>query len=354
MNLKGKVLITGISGYCGSQIAYEFLNEGYSVRGTVRDVKNTSKIKFIKDFPNHDQLEIFQLNLTSKEEVDIAVKGCDYIAHVASPAITDPTVNESLIVNPAIEGTLNILFAAYKYKVKAVVITGSVAASCYKQKKPQLINNQPFMIIDESDWSDLNGKEKIDAYPKSKTLEEMKAWDYYKTLDPEDRFRLSFINPAFVLGPFFADQPQSSGSVLLRILKRDISSIPDIVLNIVDVRDVAKCHRLAIEILEADGKRFICSSMKIHMREMCNMLRELYPELNIASKNANYCILLLLSKFISPLKFVVSSWGRRVEYNTSLIKSILKIEFMSIQQTLKDMAQCCIDKKLVNLQKKIK
>lgn len=35
---KPVVLITGVSGYLGSQVAYEFLKDGtYTVRGTVRD-----------------------------------------------------------------------------------------------------------------------------------------------------------------------------------------------------------------------------------------------------------------------------------------------------------------------------
>ncbi len=42
---KPVVVITGVSGYLGSHVALEFLKDGgYTVRGTVRDIKNEKKI----------------------------------------------------------------------------------------------------------------------------------------------------------------------------------------------------------------------------------------------------------------------------------------------------------------------
>ena len=40
----GIVTVTGISGFIGSQVAVAFLEEGFKVRGTVRDPKNKSKV----------------------------------------------------------------------------------------------------------------------------------------------------------------------------------------------------------------------------------------------------------------------------------------------------------------------
>ena len=45
-NTKPIVVITGVSGYLGSQVALTFLKDGsYNVRGTVRDTKNPVKIE---------------------------------------------------------------------------------------------------------------------------------------------------------------------------------------------------------------------------------------------------------------------------------------------------------------------
>ena len=47
---KGKVLITGITGYIGSHVCRQFLASGsYAVRGTVRDTKNPKKIDPIRE-----------------------------------------------------------------------------------------------------------------------------------------------------------------------------------------------------------------------------------------------------------------------------------------------------------------
>lgn len=43
------VLITGVSGYLGSHVAYSFLKDGtYTVKGTVRSTKNPAKIEPLK------------------------------------------------------------------------------------------------------------------------------------------------------------------------------------------------------------------------------------------------------------------------------------------------------------------
>ena len=39
------VLVTGINGYLGSHVADQFLEAGYRVRGTTRDLKKTEGLK---------------------------------------------------------------------------------------------------------------------------------------------------------------------------------------------------------------------------------------------------------------------------------------------------------------------
>ena len=335
-------------------MAFEFLKEGYQVRGTVRDIKNTSKYKFVEQFPNKENLEIYQLNLENQEEIEKAVKGCEYIAHVASPVIMSSKVEERHVVNPAIEGCLYILFAASKYNVKAVVVTGSVAANSFKHKRPVQNNGHNITIIDENDWSNLEGIEKFGSYVKSKTLEEKKAWEYYQTIDPSNRFRLSFINPSFVFGPFFTEQAKSSAIILYKLMNREIPRIPDVTFNCVDVRDVAKAHRLAIETPEADGKRFICNGELLHMRQICEIVRPDYPELNIPTADANYYFLYLLSFCKSELNFVIFSWGKTVKFETTRIQDILKMKYTPIKTTIQEMARCLVEKGIIKPPKKEK
>ena len=49
-SIKPLVVITGISGFIGSQVCKAFLEDGtYRVRGTVRDTKNEKKIQPLRD-----------------------------------------------------------------------------------------------------------------------------------------------------------------------------------------------------------------------------------------------------------------------------------------------------------------
>lgn len=55
-----------------------------------------------------------------------AVKGCDYVLHIASPC---QTVVDDSVISTAVDGTLNVLRAAAKCDtVKKVVLTSSTGA----------------------------------------------------------------------------------------------------------------------------------------------------------------------------------------------------------------------------------
>lgn len=49
---KGKVLVTGATGYIASHLIHELLQKGYDVVGTVRSVANKEKYSFLLEFPN--------------------------------------------------------------------------------------------------------------------------------------------------------------------------------------------------------------------------------------------------------------------------------------------------------------
>ena len=58
---KHSVLITGVSGYIGSQVGKKFLEEGiYNVAGTVRNPNDPAKIQPLKESLSNlwDQLEL--------------------------------------------------------------------------------------------------------------------------------------------------------------------------------------------------------------------------------------------------------------------------------------------------------
>ena len=128
---KAKVVITGITGFLGSHVCDVFLKDGgFKVRGTVRDKTNEKKIAPIRKAfgENFDQLELFEADLLKPETLDAAIEGMTYVVHTASPFPLETPKDENTLIRPAVEGTLAVMRAAHKHKVKRVVITSSVAA----------------------------------------------------------------------------------------------------------------------------------------------------------------------------------------------------------------------------------
>lgn len=120
---KPKVLITGISGYIGSQVCKTFLEHGgFQVRGTVRDKSNISKMNPLqKGFGTqlyNNALDIVEADLTNVESINAAVMGCQYIVHTAAPVFDFTKIlnDEDTILKPYCNGTLTVMKAAQKLR----------------------------------------------------------------------------------------------------------------------------------------------------------------------------------------------------------------------------------------------
>ncbi len=239
---KPKVVITGISGFLGAHVCSVFLQSGaFQVRGTVRDKNNAIKVQPLKDaFGDHfNNLELVEAELLNEESIDKAIEGCQFVVHTASPFPSANPKDENELIKPAVEGTLSVMRAANKHKVKRVVITSSIAS---------MMMGHLDKILTEEDWSILT---ECPAYEKSKTMAEKAAWEYLDTLPEHEKFELATINPSLILGPPLVPGDFTSGEVIKKIMSGKFPGVPVIQFPFVDVRDVAIAHYKALTVPEA-------------------------------------------------------------------------------------------------------
>ena len=233
--------------------------------------------------------------------------------HVASPVALEEPKDENDLIVPAREGTLRVIKAAYEEGVKKIVLTSSVAAIIYGHEKDS---------FNEEDWTDTDA-EGCSAYNKSKTYAEKAAWDFINS--DECNMELSVINPSLVLGPVLESDFGTSVELVKRFLNGGFPLAPNISFGIVDVRDVAQLHLLALESPQASGNRFIASSETLAIPLISEFLRKKIPEYQKRlPKGTAPDFLIKLLGFFSPLmKTVANQLGKTKELDNSKAKNIL-------------------------------
>jgi dihydroflavonol-4-reductase len=261
------ILVTGGSGFVGSQLILQLLAAGHQVHTTVRNLKREPDLRAMLRTGGAEpgeRLRCFAAELERDAGWREAAAGCEWVHHVASPFPTGAPKHEDELVVPAREGTLRVLRAAREAGAKRVVITSSFAAVGYGHP-PQ---SAPFT---EADWTDVNGAD-VQPYMKSKTLAERAAWNF--VTKEGGGLELAVVNPVGVFGPVLGPRLSTSVSIVQRMLEGRMPFCPRIYFGVVDVRDVADLHIRAMTHPAAKSERFLAvAGGSMSLLDMATALR---------------------------------------------------------------------------------
>ncbi len=266
-----RVLLTGISGFIGGHVALQLLAAGYVVRGSVRSLDRSDKVRDTLRRAGADvsRLEFVALDLLDDTGWTEAMNGVRYLQHVASPFVIKAPRDRNELIRPAVEGTTRALEAAFRSGVERTVLTSSMAAIMYGHDKAR---TAPFTA---DDWTKVDGPG-VTAYVESKYRAERVAWDI------ADRFGrrgdLVAINPGNVYGPLLDDDPGTSAQVLIRLIDGGLPATARIALISIDVRDVAALHVKAMQTPEAGGHRYPLGNGTYTLLQTADILRAALPE----------------------------------------------------------------------------
>jgi dihydroflavonol-4-reductase len=328
------VCVTGASGFIASRLVLELLERGYRVRGTVRSVKKDKELAHLRGLPGAaERLELVEADLLTPGAYDAAVAGCEYVMHTASPYVLDVKDAQKDLVDPAVQGTRNVLSAAQKAgTVKRVVLTSSMAA----------ITDEPESdhVLTEKDWNDKSTLDR-NPYYLSKTLAEKEGWRFVEA--DKSRFDLVVINPFLVIGPSLSASINTSNQMFIDMLAGTYPGIMNLTWGFVDVRDVAEAHVRAMETPGANG-RYICAGETISMRDMVALLGEhgygegyKLPKIGLDCSIGDFTV--KLSSYLQPKgvgSYLRTHVGRVPRYDTSKIQRELGMRFRPVKASILD------------------
>ncbi|KAH7382882.1 dihydroflavonol-4-reductase [Cadophora sp. MPI-SDFR-AT-0126] len=320
-----KVLLTGGSGFLGKHCLESLLKHGHTVVATVRsDTKGKECLDSHPEFSDRLSYCIVK-DMAASGSFNGAVQSeppFEAVVHTASPFHYNATDLKRDMIDPAIQGTTEILHAikAYAPSVKRVVITSSFAA---------VLNFQEAVHVYTSDnWNPITMEQALSegqmAYMGSKKFAEKAAWNFLETEHPQ--FTLATINPVMIFGPATyhldsLDNVNTSNAVFRDMIQGKMKSgIPPNAFQWVDVRDVALAHVRAIEVPEAAGRRFLTAAGPYSNGEIAAIIKDHFPQLR--------------GQF--PDQFEVQQSAQNFTIDNTPAKQILGIQFRRLEDCVVD------------------
>jgi len=244
-----KTLVTGSTGFLGSSVLRELINEGREVKALIR--KGTSK----KNITGLD-VEIAYGDLRDIESIRSALNGCDILYHVAAYySLWDRNKQLSHEIN--VKGTRNILRAAKEKDLKKIVYTSTVGCIGLNEDTTPATENTFF-----------NKNTLSNDYKKSKYQAEQVALEFARGGLP-----VVIVNPSTPVGPRDI-KPTPTGKIILDFMNRDMPAYIDTGLNLIDVKDCARGHILA-ELKGIPGDRYILGNQNMTLLEILITLEKI-------------------------------------------------------------------------------
>jgi len=278
------VLVTGVSGFIASHVTAGLLQQGYAVRGTVRNKAKGERVAETLSTKGIDtsKLELVEADLGLDVGWKAAVKDCRFVQHIASPFPLEAPSNREALVPAARAGAMRVVEQAIGAGAERVVMTSSMVAMMGQPGRGE------HMRVTEDDWSDPDWRP-LTAYPVSKTRAERAVWDYAKSQNVTDR--VTTINPGLVFGPDTYDNGGASLAIIKGLFSGKFPMMPRIAYPVVDVRDCASLHIKAMTSDGVGGRRLMSASNTLWISDISEILRGAYPNAKLPTREmANWLV----------------------------------------------------------------
>lgn len=237
-----RVLVTGATGFLGTNIVHALLERGYG------DIVAFGLPGTASTYIDKPGVSITHGDVTRKEEVRAVMKDVDVVLHIAGDtSFWKHRFRRQREVN--VDGTRNVMAAALDAGVRKVIHTSTVDA----------LGFNPVSLADET-WDRFTYAGYGYNYAETKRDGEAIVMDHAaRGLD------VSVINPGSMIGP--CDHTLQFGRLFMDIRDKKVPGIPPGGAPWAHVVEVAKAHVAAIERAKP-GERYICGGVNASYRDV--------------------------------------------------------------------------------------
>ncbi len=320
------IVITGATGYIGSQLLLSLLSK---VSGQLRCrviVRSSSDCSFLKGLP----VDIVRADLHDPLALMEAFKDADTVFHCAG-LISYTSHFRNALYETNVVGTRNVVNACLHNNVRKLVITSSIAALGVSKDGSPSTESTSF-----EEWQRSN------AYMESKHLAELEG-----LRGVAEGLDVVMLNPGVVIGcdRQNAASVSSSNEVLSLIYRGRLPLCPSGSTGFVDVRDVIDAHLAAWE-KGRIGERYLVVGHNLSFRELYRSIESLEgshsghvfmvpkPLGLLAGLGGElYSLLLNRPTFISLESIRLAS--RHVAYSNTRSQEELNIRYRALSDTFK-------------------
>ncbi len=310
------ILITGITGLFGSQLAKSF-----SKVGNIHGLKRKESSRELLDDANFE-IHWHDGDVLDPESIAVALKDIDLVVHAAGLVSFDPKEKDDLYsIN--VTGTANVVNTMLSEGVNNLIYISSVAA---------IGRSSEVLKLDEDyKWteSSLNTD-----YAISKYWGELEAWR-----GEQEGLNLIVVNPSILLAKSQVDR---SSTAIYKYLQEGRSFYPKGDLNYIDIRDAAE---IVVKVFEKEkwGERYILNKESMAYSEFFKLMGEVFhldpPKRKISDGLLKFVI--FFQNLLYRLKITKVALNRqtamiaqkKIFFDNKKVQELLDFKYRSLRET---------------------
>ena len=315
------ILVTGATGFLGSEVALQLLQQGNRVRCTRRATSLTPDIllPYQAQWVEADLLDLFAL--------EGALKDITQVYHCAA-WVSLKQADKKPMINTNVMGTANLVNLCMEYKIRLVHVSSVAAIGIAK----------PGDLITENHH--LDQALETDGYAISKLESEMEVWrGIAEGLDAV------IVNPSLIIG---ANAGVNGSGELFETVRRGLKFYTVGSSGIVDVEDVAKCM-IALMNSNSSAERYIISAENRDFKQLTTEIANgfgiksptIYAKpwmMELAWRGAGF-IAAITGKDPAIDKISAQTASMTRNYDNSKIKKAIGIEFKPVSVSIKEICK---------------